>query len=108
MKVLTVLTAALAAGLTTFAPNALEDQPQTTRTSLTPDRGIVALSAKQVQSDRVGKEGPSKQRGLTTDEVLEATKAFKAYSPDLPQRSYRAIVQRHASLNGVPLSLVLV
>jgi soluble lytic murein transglycosylase-like protein len=103
MKISIVLAAALAAGLTTFAANAAqENPPQVTKISLNPDREIATTPGNQEKSEDVRKEDANKPRGLTSEEVLHAAEAFKADKADL---AYKAIVERYASLNGVPVSL---
>ena len=105
MKISTVLAAALAAGMTTFAANAAQDNPpQVTKTSLNPDRETAASPGNQ-ESEEIRKEESTRQRGLTAEEVLHAARAFKADKPDLLPRTYQAIVKRYAMLNGVPISL---
>ena len=106
MKISTVLAAALAAGMMTFAANAAQDNsPQVTKTSLNPDRETVASPGNQEKSEEIRKEESTRQRGLTAEEVLQAARAFKADKPDLLPRTYQAIVKRYAMLNGVPISL---
>ena len=106
MKISTVLAAALAAGMMTFAANAAQDNsPQVTKTSLNPDRETVASPGNQEKSEEIRKEESTRQRGLTAEEVLQAARAFKADKPDLLPRTYMAIVKRYAMLNGVPISL---
>ena len=106
MKISTVFAAALAAGMITFAASAgQENPPQVTKASLKPDREIVAAPGNQEKSEDVRKEESTRQRGLTSEEVLHAARAFKADKPDLLPRTYQAIVKRYAMLNGVPISL---
>ena len=106
MKISTVFAAALAAGMITFAASAgQENPPQVTKASLKPDREIVAAPGDQEKSEDVRKEESTRQRGLTSEEVLHAARAFKADKPDLLPRTYKAIVKRYAMLNGVPISL---
>ena len=105
MKISTVLAAALAVGMTTFAANAAQtNAPQVTKASLNPDRETAASPGNQ-ESEEVRKEGSTRQRGLTAEEVLHAARAFKADKPDLLPKTYKAIVKRYAMLNGVPISL---
>ena len=105
MKISTVLAAALAAGMMTFAANAAQDNsPQVTKTSLNPDR-VTAASPGNQESEEIRKEESTRQRGLTAEEVLHAARAFKADKPDLLPKTYKAIVKRYAMLNGVPISL---
>ncbi len=106
MKILTVLAAALAAGLTTFAANAAEENPpQATNISLNPEREIAALPDNQEKADdlekteKVRKDDASSQKGLTAEEVLDAAKTAK------PEQPYKNIIERYASENGVPLVL---
>lgn len=106
MKISTVLAAALAAGMMTFAANAAQDNsPQVTKTSLNPDRETVASPGNQEKSEEIRKAESTRPRGLTAEEVLHAARAFKADKPDLLPRTYQAIVKRYAMLNGVPISL---
>ena len=105
MKISTVLAAALAVGMTTFAANAAQtNAPQVTKASLNPDRETAASPGNQ-ESEEIRKEESTRQRGLTAEEVLQAARAFKADKPDLVPRTYMAIVKRYAMLNGVPISL---
>ena len=106
MKILTVLAAALAAGLTTFAVNAAEENPpQAMNISLNPEREIAALPDNQEKPDdlekteKVRKDDASSQKNLTAEEVLDAAKTAK------PEQPYKNIIERYASENGVPLVL---
>ena len=98
MKILTALAAALAAGLTTFAANALEEGPrQTAMISAKPDN----VFPDRVKDDLIERkdESASARTGPTAEEVLDAAKAEK------PEQPYKPLIERYASENGVPLSL---
>jgi soluble lytic murein transglycosylase-like protein len=100
MKILTVLAAALAAGLTTFAANALEEgSQQTAMISAKPDN----VFPDRVKDDLIEKPGTdesaSAQTAPTTKEVDDAAKVQK------PEQPYKPLIERYASENGVPLSL---
>lgn len=108
MRILTASAAALAAGLTTFAANALEEgAQQTSMISATPNdttttRPDVAQEEEKGKTGEVGGAESKTPRGLTAEEVFHAAEAYKADQRDLP---YRPIIERYASLNGVPLPL---
>jgi soluble lytic murein transglycosylase-like protein len=111
MKISTVLAAAFAAGLTTFAANAHERGFQ--QVSIGPaepeiytfrataiERNIIESRTKD---DLIGtaetKGGAPIDRGLTVEEVFHVQVATR------PQERYRGIVERYASLNGVSVEL---
>lgn len=116
MKNSTVLAAALAAGLMTFAANAQEGllQPVSTGPS---NAGIETLSTKSINTesaketvaskakddlmDALAKENEAFEKlGLTAEEVFHAAQASMK-----PQDRYRNIVERYASLYGVSVDL---
>jgi soluble lytic murein transglycosylase-like protein len=103
MKILTVSAAALAAGLTTFAANALEEgAQQTSMTSARPDNIInAALGGKEKPVEAL-KEGTSKERGPTPEQVFHAMRAKQA---ERREQRYKVIIERYASLNGIPVQL---
>ena len=108
MKILTALAAALAAGLTTFAANALEEgSRQMSMISAKPNDTITTQpgatqTGEEDESEELRKERSKTGRGLTAEEVFHAARANKAERRDL---RYGLIIERYASLNGVPLSL---
>ena len=117
MKNLTVLAAALAAGLLTFAANAQEGVLQSVSTGPA-NPGIEALSTKSVDRESAGKETVgSKAKDDLMDALAKENEAFAkhgltaeeifhfAQAATKPEDRYRDIVERYASLNGVPVDL---
>lgn len=102
MKILTVLAAALAAGVMSFAANAQEDKPQLAAVAIKPDETITVKSADGGVSEDKSKQDPSVGRGLTDEEVSHAVQAYKADADDKP---FKSIIERHAALNGVSIQL---
>lgn len=117
MKNSTVLAAALAAGLMTFAANAQEGALQPVSTgpanpevgtmstksaaSKSAGKETVGSKAKDDLMDALAKENEAFAKlGLTAEEVFHATQAALK-----PEERYRDIVERYASLNGVPVDL---
>jgi soluble lytic murein transglycosylase-like protein len=100
MKVPTVLAAALAAGLMTFAASGQELSGRMAMISVRPDN----VFAGKVQDDQAGKaeERPAETRGLTAEEVFHAAKAAEAAKPE---NRYKPIIERYASENGVSIQL---
>ena len=85
MKNLTVLAAAFAAGLMTFAANAQEE------------------GAKQVATVSAGAVG-AWTRDMRTGKEEEAAKD-KAAQAKQPHERYKVIIERYASLNGIAIEL---
>ena len=102
MKILTVLAAALAAGVMSFAASAQEDRPQFATVAIKPDETITAKTADKGVSEDKSKEDPSIGRGLSDVEVARAIQAYRADEGDKP---YTSIIERHAALNGVSIQL---
>ncbi|MBX3580535.1 MAG: transglycosylase SLT domain-containing protein [Rhizobiaceae bacterium] len=102
MKNLTVLAAALAAGLMTFAANAQEGG--FTRVAMlpimTPITSGIAASQRQVA---LPEKGVSSSRGLTSEEMFHKAKAQAAALK--PEERYKPIVEKYAFENGVPIEL---
>ena len=100
MKISIVLAAAFAAGLTTFAANAREEGAR--QASISPVKPGAAV-AERVKDDRVEKtateDAALAKRGLTAEEVFHAAKANE------PETRYKSIIERYASLNGIPVQL---
>ena len=92
MKISIVLAAAFAAGLTTFAANAREEGAR--QASISPVKPGAAV-AERVKDDRVEKT----EKGLTAEEAFHAAKAKE------PEIRYKSIIERYASLNGIPVQL---
>lgn len=102
MKILTVLAAALAAGVISFAANAQEDKPQLAAVAIKPDETIAIKPADEAVAEDKNKADPGTGRGLTDEEVSHAIQAYRADEGDKP---YTAIIERHAALNGVSIQL---
>lgn len=102
MKILTVLAAAFAAGVISFAAHAQEDKPQLVAAAMKPDQMIAVKPADGSVSEDKDKADPSLGRGLTDEEVAGAIQAYRADEGDKP---YTAIIKRHAALNGVSIQL---
>ena len=112
MKISTVLAAAFAAGLTTFAANAQERsfqqvstgpaKPEIGTLSMTSiGRRIIESRAKDDLMDALAKENEAfAKRGLTGEEIFHVAQAATK-----PEERYRDIVERYASLNGVSVEL---
>jgi soluble lytic murein transglycosylase-like protein len=102
MKNATVLAAAFAAGLITFAANAQEGATQAAMMAPTSSIDIGA----QTPATKKAEEPP---RGLTAEEVHHAIKVaekdFAAAAKNSPAERYKAIVDRYASENGVSRAL---
>lgn len=106
MKISTVLAAALAAGLTTFAANA--EEGLLLQASTGPAKpGTDALSTTSINKDMIWSrsrddltedDAPAK-RAITAEEILHAAKALR------PQDRYSDIIERYASLYDVPVNL---
>lgn len=99
MKNLTVLAAACAAGLITFAANAQEGATQAAELEVAP-------ITRAMKDDVVTAEKPEEpSRGLTAEEVHHAVKAAEkdiaAVTKKAPAERYKAMVDRYASENGV-------
>ncbi|MEP9388702.1 transglycosylase SLT domain-containing protein [Mesorhizobium sp. KR9-304] len=123
MKILTILAAALAAGLTTFAANALEEgSRQVSMVSARPELSGIERSA--------GKDEASPKRGLTREEAFHAARAEKKdvaaggkqkddvapvaetkQKDDVvtvaakPEDRYKPIIEKYAMQNGIPIDL---
>lgn len=123
MKILNILAAALAAGLTTFAANAQEEGArQLSMTTAKPDLSGIEKSA--------GKDETSPKRGLTREEAFHAAKAEKKdvaaggkqkddvapvvetkQKDDVvtvaakPKDRYKPIIEKYATQNGIPIEL---
>ena len=102
MKILTVLAAALAAGVISFAANAQEDKPQLAAVAIKPDETIAIKPADEGVAEDKNRADPGIGRGLTDEEVSHAIQAYRADEGDKP---YTAIIERHAALNGVSIQL---
>jgi soluble lytic murein transglycosylase-like protein len=102
MKILTVLAAALAAGVMSFAANAQEDKPQLAAIAIKPDETIAVKPADEGATEDKSKQDPSIGRGLTGEEVSHAIQAYKKDANDKP---YTSIIERHAARNGVSIQL---
>lgn len=112
MKNSTVLAAAFAAGLTTFAANAQERgfqqvstgpaRPEIDTLSMTSiGRRIIESRTKDDLIETAEKKNDaSVERGLTAEESFHVAQASTK-----PQDRYRDIVERYASLNGVSVEL---
>src|SRR5688572_14815306 len=76
MKILTALAAALAAGLTTFAANALEEGSQ--QVSMVP-AGTIGAWTRDIRLEKNEEAGKSAQlkRGLTSEEVIHTVKVAR-------------------------------
>jgi soluble lytic murein transglycosylase-like protein len=123
MKILNILAAALAAGLTTFAANAQEELArQLSMTTANPDLSGIEKSA--------GKDQASPKRGLTREQAFHAAKAEKKdvaaggkqkddvapvvetkQKDDVitvaakPKDRYKPIIEKYATQNGIPIEL---
>ena len=91
MKRLTVVAAALAAGMMTFAANAREAGPTGFHKPGQAGRG--GCRAGQGREGREDRERPDGGRGVSRRESQE------------PEIRYKSIIERYASLYGVPVSL---
>lgn len=113
MKNSTVLAAALAAGLTTFAANAQEEGAR--QVSMV-SAGTIGAWTRDARTGKGGgvasKETAPAARGLTSEETFHAAKVAKADEPRLkddvavgPQQRYGIIIARYALENGVAIDL---
>lgn len=102
MKNSTVLAAAFAAGLMTFAANAQEEGAR--QVSIMPGIGHWTIEASLISD-----ETAEPRRGLTTEEVFHAVKAaerdFAKAAANKPEDRYRLIIARHALENGISIEL---
>lgn len=103
MKNSTVLAAALAAGLMTFAAYAGEETAEQV-TMLSPDRDIAPAAGKAKRDSAGREEGKDTKadESASADKEEPATAGIPAVSP---QDRYRPFVEKYASENDVPLEL---
>lgn len=102
MKTSTVLAAAFAAGLTTFAANAQELGYQSVSIGPSEPQAWFATSARTADNEIKiveTKDDSASERGLTAEEVFHAEAAPK------PEDRYKPIIERYASENGVSIEL---
>lgn len=101
MKNSTVLAAAFAAGLMTFAANAQEEGAR--QASAVPGIGNWTIDAAVVAKEA------SKPRGLTAEEILHAVKTAEKdiakTAAKQPRDQYRLIIARYALENGISIDL---
>ncbi len=104
MKNLTVLAAALAAGLTTFAANAQEEGAKQASAISTKIERAASTQADRTKDDAIAevrqKLVAQAERGLTAEEVFHAARAAET-----AEDRYKPIVERYASENGVAIEL---
>ncbi len=103
MKNLTVLAAALAAGLMTFAANAQEEGPRHPSAAHVPEVGV-----SKERNGKAEEKAAATQRGLSAEEVFHAIAAVekeKQQAAATPEDRYKPIVEKYALENGVPVDL---
>lgn len=103
MKISTVLAAAFAVGLTTFAANAQQVGYQRASMGSSEPQAPLATTARAAD-DQIKivktKDDSASERGLTTEEVFHAAAVAVK-----PEDRFKPIIERYASENGVSIEL---
>jgi soluble lytic murein transglycosylase-like protein len=118
MTRLTVLTAAFAAGLMTFAANAKDISKDLAKDDVANSVDIAKAAGKDLTKKTVGEIAETKKTtGKTAEEVSatkvaavetkvdELKKAVKAAPAEKTEQRYSTIIARYAAMNGVSVSL---